>query len=239
MGRKPEENAQRELRFRSWGGRRTGAGRPKSKRSGVPHQRQPSLASRHPVHVTLNVHSELSTLRCKKSFRAIRQAFLAGHAKEGFRLCHFSVQDHHIHVLVEAKNRECLTRGVAALKIRMARALNRLHQRRGSVFADRYHAHVLKTPREVRAALCYVLNNRLRHRPVRDGDWFLMDEDYYSSAAWFDGWRTRAASRTPCKRPPLVVPAKTWLLSAGWRRHGLLVPAYLPPKSHGARTGAY
>lgn len=237
MDRVPKMNVQGELRFPSWGGRRTGAGRPKNENSGVPHLRRPNLASRHPVHVTLKVFGELSTLRGKRSFSAIRRAFCAGQAIEGFRLCHFSVQNHHIHLLVEAKNRERLACGVAALKIRLARGLNRLNQRRGAVFADRYHAHALKTPREVRNALNYVLNNRLRHRPVRDGDFFLMDEDHCSSAAWFDGWRTRAASRTPGEWPPPVVAPLTWLLSAGWRRHGLLVPAYLPPGSPGTRTG--
>lgn len=238
MSRVARVSSQHEPRFRSWGGRRPGAGRPRSKDPGVPHLRRPNLASRHPVHVTPKVLPEIRALRGKKSFLAMREAFLAGQSQEGFRLCHFSVQDHHIHMLVEAKDRTCLARGVAGLKIRMARGLNRLYERRGAVFADRYHAHALKTPREVRNALSYVLDNRLRHRPVRDGDCYLIDEDPYSSAAWFDGWRTRALVRTRRRGPPPVVSSTTWLLSTGWRRYGLLVPAYLPPKRHRTRAGA-
>ena len=47
--------------------------------------------------------------------------------------------------------------------IRTARGLNRLMGRSGKVFAERYHMHVLKTPREVRAARAYVLQNARRH----------------------------------------------------------------------------
>ena len=51
------------------------------------------------------------------------------------------------------------------------------------MFADRYHAHVLKSPREVRHALTFVLNNA-----AHDGI-HLRGTDLCSSGAWFDGWR--------------------------------------------------
>jgi len=50
------------------------------------------------------------------------------------------------------------------LSIRMSKALNKVLERRGgTVFTDRYHAEQLRTPRQVRNALVYVLNNRRRH----------------------------------------------------------------------------
>jgi hypothetical protein len=48
---------------------------------------------------------------------------------------------------------------VRGLAIRVARAVNRALGRRGRVFADRYHARALTTPRAVRHALVYVLMN--------------------------------------------------------------------------------
>jgi hypothetical protein len=59
---------------------------------------------------------------------------------------------------------------------------------------------------------------------------YLLKEDNFSSAAWFDGWRIRADIRCLKTGPPPVSAAETWLLSKGWRRHGLLTPAYVPPK---------
>jgi hypothetical protein len=97
------------------------------------------------------------------------------------------------------------------LGVRVARALNRLWQRTGSVLADRYHAHVLRTPTEVRNALRYVLHNARKHgRRV-------LGIDPLSSGRWFTGWRDRAiAHASPLAR------ARTWLLAKGWRRRGLL-----------------
>ena len=45
------------------------------------------------------------------------------------------------------------------LLIRVARGLNRFWERKGKVFADRFHARVLRTPREVRNALHYLFHN--------------------------------------------------------------------------------
>src|SRR5205085_9797535 len=102
--------------------------------------------------------------------------------------------------------------------VRVARALNRLWGREGAVIADRYHAHVLRSPREVRAALVYVLQNGRKH-----GCSFA-EADPFSSAKWFDGWEhpPLPESVTARRAPPLSVPARTWLLRLGWRRHGLI-----------------
>jgi REP element-mobilizing transposase RayT len=154
---------------------------------------------------------------------------VAGCNRGGFRVCQFSIQRHHIHLIVEATNRVELSRGMQGLTIRLARSINQMYSRRGRVFADRYFARALKTPREVKNALNYVLNNALRHKNVRVDDLYLVEEDAYSSAAWFDGWRRRAHVRCRPTGPPPVAPAKTWLLTTGWRRHGLLSPVYIPP----------
>ena len=55
--------------------------------------------------------------------------------------------------------------------------------------------------------------------------------DPASSGRWFDGWKrmaheTRADAATVTR--PAVARARTWLLTIGWRRHGLLDPADVP-----------
>ena len=88
-----------------------------------------------------------------------------------------------------------------------------------------YHLHVLRTVREVRNAIGYVLNNARRHltragrAPARTAQ-----VDPASSGAWFLGWRPGV----PLPRaigPPPVARAMTWLARVGWRRLGLLDPA--------------
>ncbi|MGH9200579.1 MAG: hypothetical protein ACRD2A_05010, partial [Vicinamibacterales bacterium] len=83
----------------------------------------------------------------------------------------------------------------------------------GRVFADRYHARPLESPRQVRLALVYVLQNWLHHVKGAEG------VDTRSSGHWFDGW---AEPVPPATRTPAVAPAQTWLLRVGWRRHGLI-----------------
>jgi hypothetical protein len=112
------------------------------------------------------------------------------------------------------------------LAIRIAKALNSVMGRTGKVFADHYHAHALTTPRTVRNALVYVLQNAKRHalqygRPL-PAAWL----DPFSSAPFFNGWRTGPPALAATEPP--TAPAQTWLLSLGWKRHGLIGVDELP-----------
>ena len=211
------------LPFRQRGGARPGAGRkPSGEVAGVRHAARAPLASRFPAHVTVKLRRGLPRLRRKAEYAALRAAFAAGHDRFGFRLVHYTVLNDHLHLLVEAHDRTALSRGLQGLLIRIAKALNRVWSRRGSVFADRYHDRILKSPREVRNALAYVLHNGRKH--ARDGRAVRVPQaiDTYSSAPWFDGWQETITVRglEAVVRP--VATARTWLLATGWRRHGLL-----------------
>jgi REP element-mobilizing transposase RayT len=182
------------------------------------HRRRPRHDPRCPVHVTLRAGAGLPSLRSERLYSVIRRAFGAA-SRQAFRLIHYSVQADHLHLLVESDQPTRLARGVQGLAIRLARAINGALDRRGRVWGDRYHAHELATPREVRNALVYVLNNFRKHVAGAAG------LDPRSSAAWFDGWRTmggRVASSAP------VVEARTWLARVGWRCHGLIDTSEAP-----------
>jgi hypothetical protein len=86
---------------------------------------------------------------------------------------------------------------------------------------------VLRTPREVRNALAYVLLNARRHA-ARAGRTLsrAFRIDPASSGRWFDGWKRDCEPAPP--GPRTVSPAHSWLLSAGWRRRGLLDPDEIP-----------
>jgi hypothetical protein len=106
-----------------------------------------------------------------------------------------------------------LESGLRGLTIRLARAVNRALGRRGAVWAERYHARALTTPRAVRHAIVYVLmNHRKDHHQAPA-------PDPCSSAAWFDGWREPIAVMPG---PSPIVQPRTWLAAVGWRRHGFI-----------------
>ena len=202
---------------------RARAGRkPNGAHAGVPHDPRPPLAARFPVHVTAKLREHLPPLRRRDAYRALRTAFAAGCDRRGFRLIHYAVLNDHLHFVVEAIGRTALSRGVQGLLVRIARTLNRLWQRRGKVFADRYHDHILRSPREVRNALRYVLGNGRKHASEGRAVTVPQAIDTYTSAPWFDGFRETIVVRglEAVVRP--VTDAHTWLLTIGWRRHGLL-----------------
>src|SRR5262249_2978138 len=181
---------------------------------------RPFLAARCPVHVTVKAVAGAPHLRRGVCFRAVRSALAAGKEKPGFRPVHFTVQSNHLHLICEADDRMRLARGMQGLAILVAKRLNRKLDRRGRLFAERYHARILRSPRQMRNTLVYVLNNSRRHDPTISKYWV----DPLSSAPWFTGWRH--ALRDPSTRregPPPIVPAATWLLQTGWRRAGGLL----------------
>jgi putative transposase len=151
---------------------------------------------------------------------------------------HYSVQQDHIHLVVEAADKRALSSGVRGLAIRVALYVNDLLLRRGSFWADRWHGRALKTPREVRSALVYVLANFRKHLLAKRNEAARTPSgiDPCSSAAWFDGFRewTPASGRPPpfaeCSASGgsfgvddmPVAPARSWLARVGWRRHGLV-----------------
>lgn len=101
-----------------------------------------------------------------------------------------------------------LGRGIQGLMIRIARAVNRVLERSGKVFADRYHAHQLRSPTETANAIGYVLGNAMIHAARRGR---VVDPDTVD-------FLTSYAHRQ------LVAQPRTWLLRIGWT----LAPPILP-----------
>jgi len=190
-----------DLRYKGRGGPRKGAGRPRKQPGTVPHLKRPSLSRHHPVHVTLRLVEGLASLRTRQCYRAVLPALEEARERDGFRVVELSVQSNHLHLIAEADDRVALSRGIQALAIRVAKRLNAALGRRGKVFAQRFHMHVLKTVREVVNAVDYVLSNWFRHAGREVG---IDDIDRLSSAA----------DRSLVARP------RTWLLRMGWTATG-------------------
>jgi len=208
------------LVFVSHGGARPGAGRkPKGEKAGVPHTARERFQAGHPVFVTLKVKRGIWSLRGRRMATRLWEIIRKANARGGARIVHFSFQRDHIHLVVEAEDAEMLARGMQGLCVRIARMVNRVMGRKGTVFADRYHCRVLRSPRLVRNAIAYTLGNARRHGLAPEAaDWV----DPLSNGPFFDGW-TRAVRTTMAMLPSRASPAEppqTWLLSVGWRRAG-------------------
>jgi REP element-mobilizing transposase RayT len=131
-----------------------------------------------PIHVTVRVRKGVPNLRSRKAVRVVSKCFEAACERLGMRLTQYSIQANHIHLIVEAADRLALSRAMKGLCVRIAKRLNRATGRKGSVFADRYHAHILRTPREVRNAVRYVMENSRIHAERRGETWFRKIDPY-------------------------------------------------------------
>jgi REP element-mobilizing transposase RayT len=159
------------------------------------------------VHVTLRVGDRVWNLRSGRCFRVIESSLEEVRERFGLRVIEFTVLGNHLHLVVEADSDALLSRGMQGLAVRIAKALNRLMERCGSVFADHFHSHLLRNPTELVEALAYVLGNFARHFGGEPG------RDPFSSATYDAARRARV----------LASPA-TWLLREGWQRARRIPP---------------
>ena len=223
----------------TWGGARRGAGRKKKNpaaakggaRSRVAHRKRPAHSRHDPVHVTLRARPGLPSFRAQRVhamlLRVLERQKKRPYAPD-FQVVHYSIQSNHLHVILEAHDKRTLRSGASGLVIAFAKQLNKLLSRKtGKVWADRYHAHALRSPREVRNALVYVLTNWLKHGHTVIGGPIV---DRHSSAPLFGGW-TKPVIAFPDTEPWSAPDTRTWKLGSGWKRHGLLDPRERPASS--------
>ena len=140
-------------------------------------------------------------------------------------------------MLVEAESTAALACGMQGFKISAARNINTAlrvggRRRRGAVFAERYHLVVIRSPRQARHVLAYVLCNWRKHGEDRSGlprAWLV---DPFSSAVSFAGWKELEGQAPWTIRPgyhPLIVTApRSWLLCVAWRRYGAISVREVP-----------
>jgi hypothetical protein len=162
----------------------------------------------------------LARLRSDLAFGVVIGGIRAGQRAD-FRVVHYSVQRDHVHLVVEAASAGALSSGMRGLAIRVARRLNVALRRRGKVWGDRWHGRALRSPREVRNALVYVLMNARKHGELPLG----LDgcaSIYWAADCFGDALYRDGLAQLGRTRAPPVAPPHTWLLAKGWRRLGLL-----------------
>ncbi|CAN5154471.1 hypothetical protein BH09MYX1_BH09MYX1_30210 [soil metagenome] len=217
-----------ELRMNRHGGKREGAGRPRSSKA-MPHVARERFPPKTPLHVTLRMARHVWNLRSQRGFGCVEHALAHEAARGQLRIVHFSVQGNHIHLIVEADDTSLLSRRMQGFGIRLARALNVMMKRRGKVIAERYHVREISGPRQMHRALRYVLLNHAHHGLSGSG----VAVDRYSSAPSFPNvayaqthvrLRKRARLGASEVEAPIPVTARAtyWVLAAGWRKIGTI-----------------
>src|SRR5690349_15939912 len=159
-----------------------------------------------PLHITMRAKRGLPSFRAERLFAAFESA-VRRTRRDDFRIVEFSVQDNHLHLIVEADDEDALARGMKSFSVRANRLFNAASgRRRGQVWGDRYHRRDLTNASQVRNALVYCLQNYKKHFRVTSGAPRI---DPCSSARWFQGW---TAIRTHDDGPRPSEEAQTVLL---------------------------
>ena len=164
-------------------------------------------------------------LRQGKAYHAVRIALRALLDATEYRVVHISIQNNHLHLLVEAENKRALWRCMQRFSIRAARTLKAAFGWHGGVkvFPWRYHATQITTPRQARNSLAYVLNNWRRHREdAVNATTMKASYDPYSSGISFDGWIGAPRFAKPGYELLEVRAPTTTLLRSAWKRCGLI-----------------
>jgi putative transposase len=235
------KHAQQDLFPRARKRRKRRSGRkPKGARAGSRHETRPTVDPRCALHVVLRVVPTVGSMRRRSLYKALREATITAALRERIRIVHISIQQTHLHLLVEADDKRALGRGMQGFQIAAARNINSAlavgyRRRRGQVFADRYHLEVIRSPTRARHVLSYVLNNWRKHREDRHGlasTWLV---DPYSSGIVFPDWKELEDKvwMWPVRAgyDPLVVRRpKCWILREGWKRCGSISARDVPSK---------
>lgn len=145
------------------GGRRPGAGRKRIHSKGVAHQVREKVKKSYPLHINFKVVKNVPGLRNKQIMKALIKAILNSRLK-GLKVQHYSLQHNHVHLIVEASSNAILTKGMRSLTVTFAKRINAHFKRSGQVQKERYHLNVLKSLKEVKNAINYVVHNDQKHR---------------------------------------------------------------------------
>ena len=164
----------------------------------------------------------MGRLRRGAVLRALSRVLGVLLGRPDFRIVHISIQHNHLHCIIEASSKAALSAGMHDFTILAAKAINAVQGRTGKVFRYRYHATQIRSPKQARHTLAYVLNNWRRHLEdhgsARAG---VAKIDPYSSAIAFTGWREVPRFEVPVGYEPLPVsPAQSWLMRIGWKSRG-------------------
>ncbi|MBS1984121.1 MAG: hypothetical protein JST16_08105 [Bdellovibrionales bacterium] len=213
----------------NWGGRREGAGRPKTSPF-VAHTARPELGQKLPARIVVRLRSGWPSLRNEEIFETFAKA--ASRARRfGIRIIEFTILPKAIHLICEFKDKEELERSFKSLNTTLAIALKKLHRKesneehKGPVFLGRFHMELLDSPEKVKAALTDVLTLATRELQMPLG------RDRYSSAVLFDAWKPLLGSdATPSLSEPstdedakrivrlVTASPQFWLTKTGWRK---------------------
>jgi len=211
----------------AWGGKREGAGRPKSSAM-VSHLKRPRVGSKRPVKISLKLRSTSPILRDPQIYDVFEKACLRAR-RFGLRIIHYALLDRKILMICEFKKQESLEKSFKSLNTSLAIALKKryleLHgeKHQGPVFLGRFHMELLSSADEVRLAIRDLYLSATWEDKVEAAP------DPYSSAALVTQWsdvlreefhesfnRVTFSADEKARAKRITALPQFWLTQSGW-----------------------
>ena len=139
-----------------------GAGRPAIHDVGIRHISRPAIKGVSALHLTIKVRENKAEIKSRKVLKALHHAIKRARLR-GLKVIHYSLEYNHVHLLVECGSHVCLRKGMQALGISLAKAINRIKCTKGVVYKHRYHFRKLNSRRELKNAMIYIFKNGMKH----------------------------------------------------------------------------
>ena len=194
----------KQLEFKMHGGKRKNAGR-KNRTGQSTHKKRPTIDGKKPLHITLKCTPNLQK---PKILNKMKEACKRTQDFE-MNVLQFSILCDHIHMIVEAKSNDAVTRGIKSLT-------NKLAKKFGTKFKGRYHMRIITSPRQMKNTYKYVMLNYAKHADLP------AHIDGFSTGDTFTHWskltkihgdhEERKPDHYGLKKP------ETWLADRGWMR---------------------
>lgn len=139
-----------------------GAGRPAIHDRGIRHIARDEIKKPIPLHLTIKIEKTKAGLKNKAMLKLLHHCIKKSRMK-GLRIVHYTLEFDHVHLLVEATNKETTSKGMQSFGIAFSKGINKLKCLKGRVFKTRYHFRKLNSPREIKNVLNYILGNSIKH----------------------------------------------------------------------------
>ncbi len=203
-------------------------GRPVTTHTGG-RQRRTHFSSKNPLHLVFRLREGLPNLRTRKGAQIVKNAILGAQAC-GLRVVHFSILSNHLHLIVESSSTKafygamksfCSRMGIHVRRLGSANLIKKLDEQGLGIFRGRYYIEEIKTPRQMKHALKYVLLNPAKH--FKKAPYL----DMFSSSSLFENWQKligyelKPTIQNKILREKLkhfLAPPKFWLTNVGWMR---------------------
>lgn len=140
-----------------------GAGRPAVHDKGIRHTEREVIKKLTTLHLTIKIDKQKAGLKSKAVLSLLHKA-IKNARKLGLGIVHYTLEYDHIHMLVEARDNETLAKGMQSFGICFSKGINKLKGLKGQVYKSRYHLRILKTPREIKNVVHYILGNSVKHK---------------------------------------------------------------------------